>query len=91
MKEYELVVSGSWYARVDGNHVIKFSERDLLDSGLEPEAYAKRLFDNAKYPEITWHDFNRNIVHETEQIMGDLEINPEWSLREYLKHDASDE
>ena len=89
MKEFELIISGHWYARVDGNHIIRFDSKDLLDSGLEPEQYAAQLFAQAKFPNVTWHDFDQDIVHEKEQILGDLVIDPVWTLREYLKHDDS--
>ena len=80
MKEYELHINGYWYARVDATHVIKFDEKDLLDSGLEPEQYAKQLFDHAVFPKVTWHDFDQNIVHEQQQILGDVDIDPIWGL-----------
>ena len=89
MKEYELHIRGHWYARVDAVFCQTFDDKDLLDSGLEPEAYAKRLFDNAHYPNVTWHDFNQDIVHEQEQIMGDLEIDPVWVLKTCSEKDSS--
>ena len=91
MKEYELHIRGHWYARVDATHIIEFSEKDLLDSGLEPEQYAKRLFDHAQFPDVTWHDFSNNIRHEQEQILGDLEIDPVWVLKTCSEQDSSDD
>ena len=89
MKEYELLIKGHWYVRCDAVYRQTFNSKDLLDSGLEPEQYAARLFEHAKYPEVSWHDFSEDVQHEQEQIMGDLEIDPVWTLRSYLEQDSS--